>query len=140
MPLGTDVGLGPDDIVFDGDPAPPAKKGHSRPIFGRSLLWRNGCMYHDTTWYGGRPQPRRYCVTWGPSSPFPKGGQPPIFGQCPLWPNGWMDEDSTLYGSRLWPRPHCVRQGPSSPVREVQQPSSVRPMSIVATVAHLSYC
>jgi len=25
MPLGTEVGLGPDDIVLDGDPAPPLK-------------------------------------------------------------------------------------------------------------------
>jgi len=28
MPLGTEVGLGPGDVVLDGDPAPP-KKGHS---------------------------------------------------------------------------------------------------------------
>ena len=29
MPLGMEVGLGLGDIVLDGDPAPPAKKGHS---------------------------------------------------------------------------------------------------------------
>ena len=40
MPLGTDVGLGPDDIVLDGDPA-PLKKGHSTPRFGPCLLWPN---------------------------------------------------------------------------------------------------
>jgi len=27
MPLGMEVGLGPDDIVFDGDPAPLPKNG-----------------------------------------------------------------------------------------------------------------
>jgi len=27
MPLGTDVGLGPGDIVLDGDPAPPFRRG-----------------------------------------------------------------------------------------------------------------
>jgi len=27
MPLGMEVGLGPGDFVFDGDPAPPRKKG-----------------------------------------------------------------------------------------------------------------
>jgi len=27
MTLGTEVGLGPDDILLDGDPAPPPKKG-----------------------------------------------------------------------------------------------------------------
>jgi len=34
MPLGTSVGLGPDNIVLDGDPAPPHEKGHrSTPHF-----------------------------------------------------------------------------------------------------------
>jgi len=32
MPLGTEVGLGPGDIVLDGDPAPP-KKGAQQPHF-----------------------------------------------------------------------------------------------------------
>jgi len=31
MPLGMEVGLDPGDFVFDGDPAPPRKKGHSPP-------------------------------------------------------------------------------------------------------------
>jgi len=40
MPLGTtDVGLGPDDIVSDGDPVPLPKKGAEPPIFGPCLLW-----------------------------------------------------------------------------------------------------
>jgi len=29
MPLGMDVGLGPGDFVFDGDPATPRKKRHT---------------------------------------------------------------------------------------------------------------
>jgi len=33
MPLGMEVGLGPSDIVLDGDPTPPSKKGHSSPHF-----------------------------------------------------------------------------------------------------------
>ena len=43
MPLGTEVGLGPDDIVLDGAQLPPPEKG--APIFGRclfTLLWPNG--------------------------------------------------------------------------------------------------
>ena len=28
MPLDTEVGLGPGDIVLDGDPAPPRKEAH----------------------------------------------------------------------------------------------------------------
>jgi len=63
MPLGMEVGLGQSDIVLVGDPAPPKKGGvQPPPIFGPFLLWPNGCMYQDTTWYGGRPQPRRRCV------------------------------------------------------------------------------
>ena len=54
MPLGMEVGLGPaGDFVLDGDPAPLAKKGAEPPIFGPCLLWPNGCVDQDATWYGG---------------------------------------------------------------------------------------
>ena len=33
-------------------------------------------MHEDATWYGGRPQPRRLCVRWGPSSPEKKAQTP----------------------------------------------------------------
>ena len=94
MPLGTEVDLGPCDIVFDVDPATPRKKAH-------------------------HPHP--------------------IFGPCLLWPNGGMDEYAAWYGSRPRSRPHCTRRGPSSRERGTAAPY-FRPMSIVATVAHLSYC
>ena len=55
MPLFMKVGLVPGHIVLDGDPAPPPKKGAQSPIFGPFLLWPNGCMYQNTTWYGGKP-------------------------------------------------------------------------------------
>jgi len=43
MKLGVVVGLGPGDIVLDGDPAPPPRKGHSSPpLFGHCSLWANG--------------------------------------------------------------------------------------------------
>jgi len=37
MPLGTEAGLGPGDIVLDGDPAPPRKGHSSPPLFGPCL-------------------------------------------------------------------------------------------------------
>ena len=40
MPLG----LGPGDLVLDGDPASPPLKEHSPPIFGQCLLWLNDWM------------------------------------------------------------------------------------------------
>jgi len=41
MPFGTEVGLGPDDTVLDGDPAPFPKKGTEPPNFRPILLWPN---------------------------------------------------------------------------------------------------
>ena len=70
MPIGMEVGLGPGDFVFDGDPATPEKKAHPPPSnFGLCLLWPNGSMDQDANWYGGKPRPRRRCVRWGRSSP-----------------------------------------------------------------------
>ena len=54
MALGTEVGFGPGHIGLDGEPAPLRKKGTEPPIFGPFLLWRNGWMHQDATWYGGR--------------------------------------------------------------------------------------
>jgi len=70
--LGTEVGLGPGHIVLDGDPAPLPKRVQIIPIFGPFILSPNGWMHQDATWYGGRLQPRRLCVRWGPSSPHPE--------------------------------------------------------------------
>jgi len=86
------------------------------------LLWPNGCMDQDATWYGGRPWPRRHCVRWGPSSPRKWVQQPPRFGPCLLWPNGWMDQDTTGYSD--WPRPgDIVLDGDLAPPRKwAQQP------------------
>jgi len=90
MPLGKEVGLDPGHIVLDEDPAPLPKKGaQPSPIFGPCLLWPNGWMDQDATWYEDRHRPRPHCVTWGPSSPpQKKGTQPPIFGPCLLLSNG----------------------------------------------------
>jgi len=44
MPLGTEVGLGPDDIVLDGDPDSLPKGAQPAPIIGQCPLWPNGWM------------------------------------------------------------------------------------------------
>jgi len=107
-----------------GTQLPPEERAQPRlphPVFGPCLLWPNGWMDQDASWYGGKPRRRRRCVRWGCSSPL-KGAQPPVFVPCLLWPNGWMVEDTTWYGSRPRSRPHCVRRGPSSPAKWAQQP------------------
>jgi len=57
---------------------PPHHKGGGAPspIFGLFLLWPNGRIHQDATWYWGRPQPRRLCVDGGPS-PLPQKGRSP---------------------------------------------------------------
>jgi len=71
--LGTEVDLSPGDFVLDGDPVPFLQKGAEppSPIFGPFLLWSNGCMHQNATWYRARPRPRRLCVRWGPRSSSP---------------------------------------------------------------------
>jgi len=113
---------------------------HPHPIFGPCLLWLNGWMDQDATWYGGTPRPRRRCVRSGRSSPK-RGTAPPrqfwvhvYCGQAA----GWM---KTPLGTEVDLGPgHCIRRGPSSPRKTHISPSCFRPMSIVATIAHLSYC
>jgi len=67
MPLGREVGLGPSDIVLDGDPASLSQKGTEPPSpteYGPCLLWPNGCMDQDGTWHVGRPRSRPHCARW----------------------------------------------------------------------------
>jgi len=78
MVLGVEVGLSPGDFVLDGDRASPSQKGGGAPspIFDPFLLWPNGLMHQDATWYGGRPQPSGLCVRWGPRPLAKKGAEP----------------------------------------------------------------
>ena len=44
MPVGTEINLGPGDVVLDGVAAPPPKRG-TAPVFSPCLLWQmDGCM------------------------------------------------------------------------------------------------
>ena len=49
MPFGTEVGLGPGDIVLNGDSAPLERGTAPPPLFGPCVLWRNGWMDQDAT-------------------------------------------------------------------------------------------
>jgi len=50
MKLGREVGLSPDHIVLDWNPAPLPQRGTSPTVFGPRLLWPNGWMDQDATW------------------------------------------------------------------------------------------
>jgi len=130
MKFGMEVGLGPGHIVLDGDPAPPAPKGHSCPIFGPCLMplgMEKGLSPGDIL------------VDGDPAPPPKKGTEPPpIFDPCLLWPNGWIDKDATWYTCRHRPRTHCARWEPSSPEKGGTALPNVRPMSIVAKRSPIS--
>jgi len=70
--LGTEVGLGPGHILLDGNPAAslPKKGAQPSPNFQPILLWPNGWMHQYATWYGSRPQTRRYFVLDGDRPQF----------------------------------------------------------------------
>jgi len=85
---------------------PLPKGGRTPQIFGPCLLWPKGWMDEAGTWHGGRSQPSRLCVRWGPS-PLPKRGRSPL-------PNFWFSSivvkrlDASrcnlVYGYRPQPR------------------------------------
>ena len=91
MSLGAEVGLGPGDILLDGDPAiPPQKRGTAPPPHISTHVYRDqtaGYGLRCYTQHEGMPHPRPHCVRWGPSFPFFVS----IFGPCLLWKNGGMD-------------------------------------------------
>ena len=122
MLLGLEVGLGPGHIVLDVDPPIPQRE--QPPIFGPCLLWPNAWMDQDATWYGGKPRPRRLCVTWGRRYSH----QFLVHVYCGQTA-GWM---KTPLGRQvhLGPGHLFVRRGPSSRANVAQQPPSFRPVSI----------
>jgi len=102
IPLAMEVGLSQGHIVLHGDSVPLPKKGDTAPpIFSPCLLWPNGWMGQDATWYDGRPWPGQHCVRCRPSS-TPRGTAPPNCGPCLLWPNDSMDQDATHFLSHVY--------------------------------------
>ena len=78
LPLGVEVGLGPSQIVLDGDPAPPTPKEHRSPQFSAHI-----CCGQITKWIK-MPLRRKLgldpsdIVSDGdPAPPPPKRGQSP---------------------------------------------------------------
>jgi len=55
--------------VLGGIAAPSPVKGARPSVFGPCLLWPNGWMDEDATWYESRPGPRLLCVRRDPAPP-----------------------------------------------------------------------
>jgi len=90
MPLGTEVGLSPDDIALDLAPS-PRKGAEPLPNFRPMSVVAKRLMDQDGTWHGGGPWSRPHCASWAPSFPPQKRGRAPNFsvhfccGQTAAW-------------------------------------------------------
>ena len=97
------------------------------------VLWPNGWMDQDATWYEDRPRPRPHCFRWGPSSPR-KGAQHrrPHFsahgycGQTAGWITIPLGTEVASAQAIL-----CIWK-PSSPTERGTAAPTSRPMSIEA--------
>jgi len=74
------------------------------PIFGPFLLWPNGWMHQDATWFGGRPHrlsPGNFVVDGDPAVPPQKGRNPQFSAHVYCGQTAaYMDQDVTSYGGR----------------------------------------
>jgi len=121
------------------------QKGTPLPIFGPCMLWPNGWMDEDATWYAGRTRPRPHCIRLGPSSPR-KGHVPPLFDPCLLWPNGCSfvakrlgDQGSVRTGVGLGPGDIVLDGYRLPPKRSIAAPTFPQ-MSIMAKRLDGSRC
>ena len=122
------VGLGPGHIVLDADPAPPPQKGHS-PQFsanihcGQTAGWTKMPLGTEE-----KRRPRRCCVRCCRSSP--KRGTALQFSV-----HVYCGQNEVDLGAG-----HILLYGIPALREMVTAALSFRPMSIVGTNSHLSYC
>jgi len=105
MPLGTEVGLGADDIVLDGDPLPLPKKGALSSVYcGQTAGWIKMALGTEVGLGSG------HIVLVGTQLPSQKKpAEAPHFLPIFMWPNDWIHQDATWYGSKPQPRQLCVK-------------------------------
>jgi len=65
------------------------------------LLWPNGSMDEDATWYGSRPRRRPHCIRRIPSAPRKDTALPPLLGPCLLWPRSPISATAELLYNTL---------------------------------------
>jgi len=78
MPLGMQANLSPGDAVTSGRNSPLKTAQPQPPVFGSCLLWANGWMDKDATWYRLDLGPG-YVVLDGVPAPHESGTAAPLF-------------------------------------------------------------
>ena len=98
MPLGMEVGSAQSTLYSMG-PRYPQKKGHTHPhpIFGPCLLWPNGWMDQDATWYGSRRRQNWNILLDGVPALGERDTAGPSFGPCLLWPRSPISATVELF-------------------------------------------
>ena len=86
MKLGMQIGLGPDHIVLNGDPAPPPQRNTAPNFRPMSVVAKAGWIKMPL----GIGLGPGHIVLDGNPAPVPQrgGAQPSIFSHRLLWPNG----------------------------------------------------
>ena len=117
------------------------------PLFGPCLLWSNGWMEQDTTWYGVRPRPRWQCARLGPTSPTGTGTAAPHFSAHAYCDQtaGWI---RIPLGTEVRLRPgDIVLDGDLAPPprKGAQQPPTFQPTALACILTgphftHNPYC
>jgi len=104
------------------------------------VLWPNGWMDQNATWYGGRHRPWPHCVRWGPSSPPQKGGTAAPQLSAHVYSGqtaGWIKmPPGTKLG--LGPATLVLDGGPAPSLKRGHSSSHFSAMSIVAKRSPIS--
>jgi len=94
MPLGTEVNVGPGDVVLNGVAAP--LKAAQPPVSGSCLLWLNGWMDEDALCTEVDLDPG-HIVLDGVQALREKGtAAAPFFGPCLSWPRSPISATAEL--------------------------------------------
>jgi len=130
MSLGMEVGLSPGDFVLDGDPAPKGSESH--PILAHVYCGQTAAWIKML---------RNIVFDVDPAIPQKKRHTNPTQFLAHVYCGQMAEWMKTPLGTEVYLGPgHIVLDGVPAPAKGAQQPPSFRPMSIVATVAHLSCC
>ena len=110
-----------------GTSSPPPKRVE-HPNFGPHLLWPNGCMDQDATWYGSRPRLDLRDIVFDvePAIPRKKGHTHPTQFLAHIYCGHMAGWTKTPLGTEVdIGQGHIVLDGIPAPAKGAQQPLSL---------------
>jgi len=141
MSLGRNVGLDPSDIVcvrWGPSSAPLPQKGAQPPLFGSCLLWPNGWVDQDATWYDGKPRPGQQLLDADPAPP-PRGTAPK-FRPMSVVAKQLDGSKCHLVGRQASAQAALCYMETQLPLPKGAQPPIFGRVYCGQTIVHLSYC